>query len=78
MTPAHLLTEIENKVHKIPFKFLESVTVCKPMEMILAKGDRLQLKANSKSDDGKELVNGELVTVRGIKSDGRIELADGE
>jgi len=30
--------------------------------MTLAKGDQLQLKANAPSQDGKELINGELVT----------------
>jgi hypothetical protein len=45
--------------------------------MKLAKGDQLQLKANASSLDGKELTNGELVTVKAVKSDGQIELKDG-
>ena len=75
--PSYLLAEGGNKVHKIPFDLLESIAICKPIEMTLAKSDRLQLKANSKSADGKELVNGELVTVKSVNADGRIELTDG-
>ena len=42
-----------------------------------AKGDQLQLKANAPSLDGKELINGELVTVAGVNPKGQIELKDG-
>ena len=45
--------------------------------MPLAKGDQLQLKANAPSLGGKELINGELVTVKAVNSNGRIELKDG-
>jgi len=45
--------------------------------MPLAKGDQLQLKANAPSLDGKELINGELVTVKAVNPNGRIELKDG-
>ena len=44
---------------------------------MLAKGDQLQLKANAPSLDGKELINGELVTVAGVNSKGQIQLKDG-
>jgi ATP-dependent exoDNAse (exonuclease V) alpha subunit len=56
---------------------LNHLTVCQPVELPLAKGDRLQLKANAPSLDGKELINGELVTVAGINSKGAIQLKDG-
>jgi hypothetical protein len=45
--------------------------------MTLAKGDQLQLKANAPSLGGKELINGELVTVAGVNPKGQIELKDG-
>ena len=76
-TPTHLLVKAENRVQKVPFKLLNRLTVCQPVEMTLAKGDQLQLKANAPSLDGKELVNGELVTVKAVNSNGRIELKDG-
>ena len=42
------------------------------------RGDeRLHLKANARSEDGRKLANGELVTVKEILGDGRITLADG-
>src|SRR5208282_2793313 len=43
----------------------------------LSTGDRLQLKANAQSQDGRRLANGELVTVKQIHADGRIALIDG-
>jgi ATP-dependent exoDNAse (exonuclease V) alpha subunit len=76
-TPTHLLVKGEKKEQKIPFKLLNRLTVCQPVEMPLAKGDQLQLKANAPSLDGKELINGELVTVKAVNSNGRIELKDG-
>jgi hypothetical protein len=39
--------------------------------------DRLQLKANGRSFENRKLVNGELVTVKTVHSDGRIALVDG-
>ncbi len=76
-TPTHLLVKGEKKEQKVSFKLLNHLTVCQPVELPLAKGDRLQLKANAPSLDGKELINGELVTVAGINSKGAIQLKDG-
>jgi hypothetical protein len=76
-TQTHLLVQTEKRVQKIPFKLLDRLTVCQPVEMALAKGDQLQLKANATSLGGKELINGELVTVKSVKSNGCIELKDG-
>ena len=76
-TPTHLLVQTESKVQRIPFKLLNRLTVCQPVEMTLAKGDQLQLKANAPSLDGKELINGELVTVAGVNQKGQIQLKDG-
>jgi len=53
------------------------LTVCQPVELPLAKGDQLQLKANRSLPCGKELTNGELVTVEAVNPDGQIELKDG-
>lgn len=77
ITDKHLLVESENRVRPIPFKHLDKITVCQPKEILLSAGDRLQLKANDKSQDGRKLANGELVTVKEIHVDGRIALDDG-
>ncbi len=76
-TPTHLLIKTARKEQKISFKFLNHLAVCQPVEMPLANGDQLQLKANSLSLNGKELVNGELVTVKAVNPNGQIELKDG-
>jgi len=76
-TPTHLLVQTEKKIQRVPFKLLNRLTVCQPVEIVLAKGDQLQLKANAPSLDGKELINGELVTVAGVNRKGQIQLKDG-
>jgi hypothetical protein len=77
MTAKHLLIEAENRIRPVPVKELDRITVCQPKELSLSSGDRLQLKANDKSQDGRRLANGELVTVKKIHADGRIALDDG-
>ena len=77
MTGKHLLIEADNRIRPVPFKELDKITVCQPKELSLSSGDRLQLKANDKSQDGRKLANGELVTVKQIQADGRIALDDG-
>lgn len=77
ITDKHLLVESENRIRPIPFKHLNKITVCQPKELSLSVGDRLQLKANDKSQDGGKFANGELVTVKQIHPDGRIALDDG-
>lgn len=77
MTDRHLLIEANNRIRPVPFKELDKITVCQPKELSLSAGDRLQLKANDKSQDGRKLANGELVTVEKIHADGRIALDDG-
>jgi conjugative relaxase-like TrwC/TraI family protein len=77
VTDKHLLVESANRIRPVPFKDLERITVCQPKELLLSVGDRLQLKANDKSQDGRKLANGELVAVKEIHADGRIALDDG-
>jgi conjugative relaxase-like TrwC/TraI family protein len=76
-TDKHLLIEADHRIRPVPFKFLDRITVCQPKEIPLSRGDRLQLKANAQSQDGRKLANGELVTVKEIHPDGRIGLKDG-
>jgi conjugative relaxase-like TrwC/TraI family protein len=77
ITQRSLLVQSGNRIRPVPFKDLERITVCQPKELSLSRGDRLQLKANDKSQDGRKLANGELVTVKQIHAGGRIALADG-
>jgi conjugative relaxase-like TrwC/TraI family protein len=77
ITDKYLLVESGNRIRPVAFKDLERVAVCQPKELPLSRGDRLQLKANDKSQDGRKLANGELVTVREVHADGRIALNDG-
>lgn len=77
ITPTHLVIESAERVGRIAFQQLDRFSVCRPKQLPLAEGDRLQLKANGKSDDGKELVNGELVTVQRGDERGCIRLSDG-
>jgi hypothetical protein len=77
VTPKHLLIESGERIRKVSFKLLDRLTVCQPIEMPLASGDQLQLKANASLPKGNALVNGELVTVKAIHSSGQIELKDG-
>jgi hypothetical protein len=77
ITNKHLLIEADHRIRPVPFKELEKITVCQPKELSLSTGDRLQLKANAQSQDGRRLANGELVTVKEMHADGRITLNDG-
>jgi conjugative relaxase-like TrwC/TraI family protein len=61
----------------VPFRFADRLTICQPKELMLAAGDRLQLKANAKTRASQRLANGELVTVKKVSVDGRITLTDG-
>lgn len=77
ITDKGLLLEAGGKTRPVPFRFVDRLTVCQPTPLALAAGDRLQLKANAKTRRGHRLANGELVTVNGVGTDGRIRLADG-
>ena len=77
ITDKHLLIEADNRIRPVSFKEADKITVCQPKELSLSSGDRLQLKANAQSQDGRRLANGELVTVKQIHANGRIALDDG-
>jgi conjugative relaxase-like TrwC/TraI family protein len=72
-----LIVEGAGKIRRIRFGSLDRVTICEPKELALAAGDRLQLKANARTNDGRQLANGEIVTVKSVEGDGRIKLQDG-
>jgi conjugative relaxase-like TrwC/TraI family protein len=77
ITVNHLEIESDNQIKRVPFRHLSRISVCQEKELTLARGDRLQLKTNAKTRDGRRIANGELVTVKAIKSDGSIWLEDG-
>ena len=45
--------------------------------MVIARGDRLQIKANQRLSCGKRLSNGEIVTVAKVTQSGVVTLSDG-
>ncbi len=72
-----LIVETAERVGTIPMRHVGHVTVCRKRKMAVASGDRLQLKANVQTRDGRRIANGELVTVERIEADGRVVLNDG-
>ena len=74
---AGVLVEVDGKCVTVGNKLLDKITVCLPREIPIAVGERLHLKANRNLAAGVRTTNGELVTVKTVRSDGGIELADG-
>ena len=77
ITQTGLVLEGGERIRRVPFTFLDRLTVCQPRELALASGDRLQLKANGRTRQGRRLANGELVTVDRVLNGGRVRLQDG-
>jgi hypothetical protein len=74
---AGVLVEVDGKCVTVGNKLLDKITVCLPREIPVAEGERLHLKANRNLGAGARTTNGELVTVKTVRADGGIELADG-
>ena len=72
-----LLVEVEGRFVTVTDKMLDKITVCRLLETRIAENDRLHLKANRKLASGARVTNGELVTVKSVRADGTIKLADG-
>lgn len=72
-----VLVEVDGKCISVQNKVLDKITVCLPRKIEVAEGDRLHLKANRKLASGARVTNGELVTVKSVLGNGRIELTDG-
>jgi conjugative relaxase-like TrwC/TraI family protein len=72
-----VLVEVDGRFITVPSKLLDKINVCLPRELPIAQNDRLHLKANRKLASGSRITNGELVTVKSVRADGGIELADG-
>ncbi len=72
------LTLIKNgRRSRVSYRYADRFTVVESMPLEIAVGDRLQLKFNGRSAEGRVLNNGELVTVRRLRRDGHIVVEDG-
>ena len=60
----------------LSYRYTDRMVVAATSSMAVAPGDRLQLKLNGKSVEGTRLNNGELVTVRKVRDDGALVVAD--
>lgn len=60
------------------YRYADRFTVAAATPLELARGDRLQLKLNGRSEEGHALNNGELVSVRAVTRDGRLRVEDAE
>jgi conjugative relaxase-like TrwC/TraI family protein len=58
------------------YRYTDRVVIAAEKETEVAPSDRLQLKFNGKSKEGHAIANGELVTVRGIGTDGSVTVED--
>lgn len=72
-----VLVEVDGKALLIPRRQLDRINICRPMTVTLARGDRIQIKANRRMSTGHAVTNGELVSVKAVRADGRIDLVDG-
>jgi hypothetical protein len=58
----------EGRRAPVSYRYSDRFAVMKRVDMEIAPGDRLQLKANGRSIEGARLHNGELVTVARVES----------
>jgi conjugative relaxase-like TrwC/TraI family protein len=77
VTQKGIVVQSGNRIRLVSFENVDRFSVCKEREIALAVGDRLQLKANAKTKEGHQLLNGEIVTVAKVGASGRITLGDG-
>jgi len=77
LTTKHLVVEVAGRLHQVRRNHLDRITICRPQELGLCAGDRLQLKANGVTSDGQKIANGEIVVVAKILASGAIRLEDG-
>ena len=74
---AGIYVEVNGKEVLISNKVLDKITVCQTREISVTQGDKLHLKANRKLASGARVTNGELVAVKSVHANGKIELTDG-
>lgn len=72
-----VLVEVNGAFVTVSNRLLDRLTVCQTREILVAERDRIYLKANRKLASGGRVTNGELVTIKSVRSNGEIELTDG-
>ena len=72
-----LLIEVGGKLVSVSNRLLDRISVCLEREIKVSSGDRLHVKSNRKLASGPRVTNGELVTVKSVRTDGGVELTDG-
>ncbi len=77
VTATGVVLELAGKLRKVQRKDLDRLMICRTRDLAVSAGDRLQIKANAPSADGRKLANGEIVSVARISKDGTITLEDG-
>ena len=77
ITKRGAIVDTGHSLHAVKPALLDAITVCRPDNLAICSGDRLQLKANAQTARGEKLANDEIVTVSKIKRSGEIALADG-
>jgi ATP-dependent exoDNAse (exonuclease V) alpha subunit len=60
----------------LSYRYANKLTITAERELEVAPGDRLQLKFNGESKEGRVINNGELVTVRRVRKDGSLVVED--
>lgn len=71
-TPRGVVVLKNGRRSQVSFRYADRFSVVNPTQAELAPGDRLQLKFNGRSADGRFLDNGELVAVRSVRPTGEI------
>lgn len=77
MTRKGIIVEANAKVFGVLNRWLDRISICRRRELRVARGERLQLKANRRMSTGAIVTNGEIVTVASMRADGAIDLTDG-
>ena len=77
VTATGVVLELAGKLRKVLRKDLDRLSIFRPRELSVSAGDRLQIKANAPSADGRKLANGEIISVAKVEQDGKIALEDG-
>jgi conjugative relaxase-like TrwC/TraI family protein len=60
----------------LSYRYANRYSVTAERDLEVALGDRLQLKFNGESKEGRAITNGELVTVRRVRKDGSLVVED--
>lgn len=76
ITKRGVIIDTGHSLHVVKPAHLGAINVCRPAELTLCRGDRIQLKANAQTASGAKLANGEIVTVSRITRSGEIVLSD--